>query len=278
LIITVFAIIGLLNAQKYTENSCGQRPLVSAKQAEDYARIVGGVESVRGDWSWSCSLRLNGNHICGGSLVNKEWIVTAAHCVSATVTDPSIYTWACGLHDRTKSDPWTQVFTSVLAVRHPGYSASKIQYDIAIFKIDKEATLSDYVLPVCFPADGDDFASQESIAVGWGSTFSGGSSAPTHREVSMPVLTDARCEQRFDGTSNLIEPSTQICAGEDQEGKDTCQGDSGGPLVVKKSDGNWYLAGLTSWGYGCGNGGVYTRSSAFRSWVESYTGPLPTGA
>lgn len=44
---------GILNVQAYTANSCGRRPLVPAKQAEDYARIVGGVESVRGDWAWS---------------------------------------------------------------------------------------------------------------------------------------------------------------------------------------------------------------------------------
>jgi len=152
-------------------------------------------------------------------------------------------------------------------------------------------------MPVCFPAADDVFESQESIAVGWGSTSSGGSSASKHREVSLPILTNAKCEERFDGTSNLIEPKTQLCAGEEGGDKDTCQGDSGGPLVVKKGDGNWYLAGLTSWvkiksksniplnskissffqGYGCGDGGVYTRASAFRAWVESYTGPLPTG-
>lgn len=268
---------GILNVQAYTANSCGRRPLVPAKQAEDYARIVGGVESVRGDWAWSCSLRLNDNHICGGSLVASKWIVSAAHCVSAIVTDPSVYTWACGIHDRTVDDTWTQKFTTVSVARHPDYSGSKIQNDIAIFEVDEEATYTDNVMPVCFPAADDVFESQESIAVGWGSTSSGGSSASKHREVSLPILTNAKCEERFDGTSNLIEPKTQLCAGEEGGDKDTCQGDSGGPLVVKKADGNWYLAGLTSWGYGCGDGGVYTRASAFRAWVESYTGPLPTG-
>ncbi len=85
------------------------------------------------------------------------------------------------------------------------------------------------------------------MATGWGSTVSGGGSSLVHREVSMPVLTDARCEQRFDGSNNMLDPPTQICAGEEGGNKDTCQGDSGGPLVVKYTDGLWYVIGLTSW-------------------------------
>jgi secreted trypsin-like serine protease len=63
----------------------------------------------------------------------------------------------------------------------------------------------------------------------------------------MPVLTDARCEQRFDGANNMVDPPTQICAGEVGGNKDTCQGDSGGSLNVRESDGLWYVVGLTSW-------------------------------
>jgi len=66
----------------------------------------------------------------------------------------------------------------------------------------------------------------------------------------MPVLTDALCESRFAGTGavSMLDPATQVCAGNSGEGKDTCQGDSGGPLVVRdSSDSLWYLIGLTSW-------------------------------
>ena len=80
----------------------------------------------------------------------------------------------------------------------------------------------------------------------------------------MPLLTDQRCKQKF----NSVDTNTVVCAGETGQNKDTCQGDSGGPLVVQHaSDKKWNLVGLTSWGYGCGDGGVYTRVSAFRTWV-----------
>jgi len=275
LVVAVFCIaIGLVSSQ-YDGNTCGERPL-NPDGEKDFDKIVGGVESLEGDWPWSCSLRQNGGHICGGSLIASKWIVGAAHCVSATgASNPTVYTWACGIHSRTQSLSYTQIFTSIRIIRHPAYSGSNIRNDIALFELNQAAIYTDYVLPCCVPAAGATFPGETSVATGWGSTASGGGSAPTHREVSMPILTDARCEERFDGTNDMLDPSTQICAGEEGGNKDTCQGDSGGPLVAKRT--HWLLIGLTSWGYGCGDGGVYTRVSAFRPWIVSYTGALPTG-
>jgi secreted trypsin-like serine protease len=83
-------------------------------------------------------------------------------------------------------------------------------------------------------------------------------------EVEMPFLTDARCKQKYPTVNTVV----AVCAGEDGQNKDTCQGDSGGPLVVK-SQGKWQLAGITSWGYGCGDGGVYTRTSNYYNWIDA---------
>ncbi|XP_015671362.1 chymotrypsinogen B-like [Protobothrops mucrosquamatus] len=46
-----------------------------------YARIVNGEDAVPGSWPWQVSLQdKTGFHFCGGSLINENWVVTAAHC------------------------------------------------------------------------------------------------------------------------------------------------------------------------------------------------------
>jgi secreted trypsin-like serine protease len=95
----------------------------------------------------------------------------------------------------------------------------------------------------------------------------------------MPYLSDFKCKQKFGSAFDI---STMVCAGEIGEGKDTCQGDSGGPLVVQHipSDPSsdvfsqpaqrWYQVGITSWNWrnGCGDGGVYTRTSYYYNWMK----------
>lgn len=44
-------------------------------------RIIGGVEATLGRWPWQVSLYYSNRHTCGGSIINSQWVVTAAHCV-----------------------------------------------------------------------------------------------------------------------------------------------------------------------------------------------------
>uniref|UniRef100_A0A672K9R7 Peptidase S1 domain-containing protein n=1 Tax=Sinocyclocheilus grahami TaxID=75366 RepID=A0A672K9R7_SINGR len=59
---------------------CGQAPLNT--------RIVGGVDAFEGSWPWQVSLHSSnfGGHFCGGSLINSEWVLTAAHSLSCVST------------------------------------------------------------------------------------------------------------------------------------------------------------------------------------------------
>jgi secreted trypsin-like serine protease len=89
-------------------------------------------------------------------------------------------------------------------------------------------------------------------------------------EVALPLLSDSDCKQYYSPYKIDIVTMTQICAGRAGQHKDTCRGDSGGPLVAKNTtDERWYLIGITSYGFGCGNNGVYTRVSSFYNWILS---------
>ena len=104
-------------------------------------------------------------------------------------------------------------------------------------------------------------------ATGWGSLSLNGFTSSFLMEVEMPILNDSVCNISFLETFNYyVNTTISLCAGKNNQGKDTCQGDSGGPLVVKVED-RWILAGITSWGYGCSGSGVYTRTSFFLNWI-----------
>ena len=66
---------------------CGNKPFS--------ARVVNGENAAPHSWPWQISLRVNGRHICGGSLIDREWVVTAAHCVDRNPR-PSGYTVVVG--------------------------------------------------------------------------------------------------------------------------------------------------------------------------------------
>ena len=71
----------------FTPVGCGMRP--------PFARVVNGVDASPHSWPWQISLRVRGRHICGGSLIRSDWVVTAAHCVDRNPS-PSGYTVVVG--------------------------------------------------------------------------------------------------------------------------------------------------------------------------------------
>uniref|UniRef100_A0A672JSC6 Peptidase S1 domain-containing protein n=1 Tax=Salarias fasciatus TaxID=181472 RepID=A0A672JSC6_SALFA len=64
-------VFGSLNSLRYF-SVCGIAPMNT--------RIVGGEDAQPGSWPWQVSLQTFGSHVCGGSLINKEWVLSAAHC------------------------------------------------------------------------------------------------------------------------------------------------------------------------------------------------------
>ncbi|XP_055366989.1 transmembrane protease serine 9-like [Betta splendens] len=240
---------------------CGQPPLNT--------KIVGGQEASPGSWPWQVSLQYSGNHFCGGSLINDQWVLTAAHCT--TWISPSFLHVCLGLQSQEGPNPNQQSRTIEQNIVHPSYDSQRNDNDVALLKLSSPVTFTDYVLPVCLAASGSTFYNGTGTWVtGWGATASGVHlpSPQNLMEVEVPVVGNRQCNCDY-GVGTIT--SNMICAGLSAGGKDSCQGDSGGPMVSKQG-GRWIQSGIVSFGNGCAlpnYPGIYTRVSQYQSWINS---------
>ncbi|KAL1423035.1 hypothetical protein MTO96_021425 [Rhipicephalus appendiculatus] len=93
--------------------------------------------------------------------------------------------------------------------------------------------------------------------------------APVLQVATMAVLPNSTCDKAYGGR---FHPETMFCAADFVNRQDSCKGDSGGP-AMQMHEGRVVLAGIVSWGEGCGRKGlpgVYTRVSQYLDWIESH--------
>ncbi|XP_062558436.1 trypsin 3A1-like [Armigeres subalbatus] len=228
------------------------------------SRIVGGFPVSIEDVPYQVSLRnWAGSHMCGGSIISSRWILTAAHCASASSSP--MYTIMAGSTNRKEGT----VFKLERIIPHPLYNGNTIDYDFSLIELKQDIEFDDTRSAIALPMQDEPLKEGALCRVsGWGDTKNWSESTTLLRATDVPSVDQDRCSTAYGGFGGIT--PRMLCAGYWEGGKDACQGDSGGPLA---SGGK--LVGVVSWGYGCameGYPGVYSRVAAVRDWIQQETG------
>ncbi|NXI43363.1 TMPS9 protease, partial [Galbula dea] len=250
---------------------CGSRPAMQTA-----GRIVGGSEASLGEFPWQVSLRENNEHFCGAAVLMEKWLVSAAHCFTE-FPDPAMWTAYTGTTSLRSSESGAVKMDIARIIPHPFYNTDTADYDVAVLELKRPVTFTKYIQPVCLPDTGHHFpTSKKCLISGWGYLREDFLVKPEFlQKATVELLDQTVCSSLY---SHAL-TDRMMCAGY-LEGKiDSCQGDSGGPLVCQEPSGKFFLAGIVSWGIGCGGArrpGVYTRVTKLRDWILDAISAFPT--
>ncbi|XP_048514024.1 chymotrypsin-like elastase family member 2A isoform X1 [Athalia rosae] len=240
-------------------------------------RIFNGKPSQRGAWPWQVSLQLLHpkmgfiGHWCGGVLVDPVWVLTAAHCIHNELFNlpvGALWTAVVGEWELDSGLRGSARLPVERVIQHERFN--NYVHDIALLKLGRPAPLSSMVRTICLPdAEVEPKKAASCVASGWGRSGPSPSLSTALLEASVPLLDVEECEVAY-GQSVPIR-SGHLCAGHTDGSTGSCVGDSGGPLQCRRENGEWELAGVTSFGSGCARPGypdVYTRVRHYLTWIR----------
>ncbi|XP_062143195.1 trypsin delta-like [Drosophila sulfurigaster albostrigata] len=231
-------------------------------------RVVGGTAAAVNAAPYAVSMQYQATHYCAASILNANWLVTAAHCLtnSAQVLGSTL---VAGSNAVAGTASTTQTRSISYFVINDLYTGGTVPYDIGLIYTPTAFTWSAAVAPVTLPQSGVVPTGTANL-YGWGSTSTTNTASyPSVLQVAanVPIISLTSCETAL-GQKGSDVHSTNLCTGPLTGGVSICTSDSGGPLVQDN-----VLIGIVSWGkLPCGlanSPSVYVQVSSFISWIAS---------
>lgn len=226
-------------------------PAAASTSTDPTPLIAGGTRVAPGEFPFMVRLSVG----CGGTLYDRQIVLTAAHCVGRTGPTTTI-TATVGAVDL-QSSTRTQIRSTYV------YTNPASTGDWALIKLASPVNLAS--LPI---ATTDAYDNGVFTIAGWGRT---GETQPGSRYLlkgELPFVSDSVCRRQY----SSLNAAEEICAGRPEGRVDTCAGDSGGPLFRRDNNNAWIQVGITSWGHGCARPnvpGVYTQVSRFATAIAA---------
>ena len=237
-------------------------------------KIIGGQSINEGqppfDAEWIVGISMG----CGGSWIDQETILTAAHCFGNQPSASQSY--AIYEKDQDGRKVWLADFTGDAVTIHQQYNGQTLVHDIAVIRM---CGFQGNHAVVGLPSAGEVDVFNHFWVYGWGNRNpnAGGDYPDILHWVQTPTVDFDTCDGNYG--LGAYEEDMIICAG--QEGIDSCQGDSGGPLVQFGANCQAVQWGVVSWGIGCAQinyPGVYTNTAKYIGWINDFSANSDTCA
>ena len=156
LLLLSFILLSMIRSSHQTVYSCNTTVSCGCStNSATISRIVGGESAASATWSWAVSISVDGQYLCGGSIISSSWVITAAHCVRGyTASQITIYAGSTIRFSGTQTRVGSQLIV------HPSYDPSTYVNDIALVRLATPLDMSDpYVSMICLPSVSSDILS-----------------------------------------------------------------------------------------------------------------------
>lgn len=253
-------------------------------------KIFGGSDTALDDSPWVALIQYyrfrtdRYTFDCGGTLISRRYVLTAAHCVSGDILikvgspvsvrlgEYSLETEVDCMRDRRDcvENQYFDIGVEAL-IPHAGYSTGPFtkHHDIGLIRLIEDLDFTQFIRPICLtqPYIPQPQANASMYIAGFGRTLTSKLSN-VKQKLQLPVFDHQKCTTQFKTNLSITLSKDQICAGGEYM-RDTCSGDSGAALAQYR-DNNWYAIGLVSFGIKCGLSnwpGVYTYVPNYVNWI-----------